>query len=267
MLSDEYSNLRTEQRVALLHEGSGPRVITAFVEIVFDNSDRCLPMSKDEVVLRRTFGQKKDQFFIDKKNVTKKDVVQMLESAGFSHANPYYIVKQGKINEMATQSEKDRLELLKEIAGTRVYDDNRSKVNTLLTQIVEKLASLEREKEDLAEYQKFDREKRAFEFLIFENREQKRETKADIREKSETLRKQLQEAKKNPSRRNRKSNRKRKTHQLEDEARAGNQGTKIERKLVCAAKTRSETTRFRGAGANAKRTSRSGKKRTTRYCR
>jgi structural maintenance of chromosome 3 (chondroitin sulfate proteoglycan 6) len=199
VLSDEYSNLRTEQRVALLHEGSGPRVITAFVEIVFDNSDRRLPMSKDEVVLRRTVGQKKDQFFIDKKNVTKKDVVQMLESAGFSHANPYYIVKQGKINEMATQSEKDRLELLKEIAGTRVYDDNRSKVNTLLTQIVEKLDSLEREKEDLAEYQKFDREKRAFEFLIFENREQKRETKADIREKSETLRKQLQEAKKNLS--------------------------------------------------------------------
>ncbi|CBY19836.1 unnamed protein product [Oikopleura dioica] len=209
-------------------KGSGPRVITAFVEIVFDNSDRRLPMSKDEVVLRRTVGQKKDQFFIDKKNVTKKDVVQMLESAGFSHANPYYIVKQGKINEMATQSEKDRLELLKEIAGTRVYDDkrgesmelirktndNRSKVNTLLTQIVEKLDSLEREKEDLAEYQKFDREKRAFEFLIFENqrkeaetklkklklqREQKRETKADIREKSETLRKQLQEAKKNLS--------------------------------------------------------------------
>ena len=49
VLSDEYSNLRTEQRVALLHEGSGPRVITAFVEIVFDNSDRRLPMSKDEV--------------------------------------------------------------------------------------------------------------------------------------------------------------------------------------------------------------------------
>ena len=87
-------------------------------------------------------------------------------------------------------------------------------MNTLLTQIVEKLDSLEQEKEDLAEYQKFDREKRAFEYLILENqkreaeqklkklknqREQKREAKTEIREKSETLRKQLEEAKKNLS--------------------------------------------------------------------
>lgn len=224
VLSDEYSNLRTEQRVALLHEGAGPRVITAFVDIIFDNTDRRLPMTKDEVVLRRVVGQKKDQYYIDKKNVTKKDVIQMLESAGFSHSNPYYIVKQGKINEMATQSAKDRLELLKEIAGTRVYDDkrsesmelikktndNRSKVNSLLTQIVDKLDSLEQEKEDLAQYQKFDREKRAFEFLIFEcqrkeadkklrslkdQRDEKRQTKQVIREKNEVLRKQLDEAK------------------------------------------------------------------------
>lgn len=63
--------------------------------------------------LRRIIGQKKDQYFIDKKIVTKKDVVQLLEAAGFSRSNPYYIVKQGKINEMATQNHKDRLNLLK----------------------------------------------------------------------------------------------------------------------------------------------------------
>ena len=103
----------TEQRTALLHEGTGPRVISAFVELLFDNTDRRLPITKDEVSLRRIIGQKKDQYFIDKKIVTKKDVVQLLEAAGFSRSNPYYIVKQGKINEMATQNHKDRLNLLK----------------------------------------------------------------------------------------------------------------------------------------------------------
>ena len=102
-----------EQRTALLHEGTGPRVISAFVELLFDNTDRRLPITKDEVSLRRIIGQKKDQYFIDKKIVTKKDVVQLLEAAGFSRSNPYYIVKQGKINEMATQNHKDRLNLLK----------------------------------------------------------------------------------------------------------------------------------------------------------
>ena len=33
---------------------------------------------------------------------------------------------------MATQSEKDRLELLKEVAGTRVYDDKRTESMELI---------------------------------------------------------------------------------------------------------------------------------------
>lgn len=44
-MSDEFSHLRPEQRLALLHEGTGPRVISAFVEIIFDNSDNRIPVS------------------------------------------------------------------------------------------------------------------------------------------------------------------------------------------------------------------------------
>ena len=44
MLSDEFSHLREEQRQALLHESTGPRVISAYVEIVFDNSDNRIPV-------------------------------------------------------------------------------------------------------------------------------------------------------------------------------------------------------------------------------
>lgn len=45
VLSDEFSHLRAEQRQALLHEGTGPRVISAFVEIIFDNQDGRIPVS------------------------------------------------------------------------------------------------------------------------------------------------------------------------------------------------------------------------------
>ena len=45
VLSDEFSHLRAEQRQALLHEGTGPRVISAFVEIIFDNTDSRIPVS------------------------------------------------------------------------------------------------------------------------------------------------------------------------------------------------------------------------------
>lgn len=170
VLSDEFSHLRPEQRLALLHEGTGPRVISAFVEIIFDNSDNRLPIDKEEVSLRRVIGAKKDQYFLDKKMVTKNDVMNLLESAGFSRSNPYYIVKQGKINQMATAPDSQRLKLLREVAGTRVYDERkeesislmketegkREKINELLKYIEERLHTLEEEKEELAQYQKWD---------------------------------------------------------------------------------------------------------------
>lgn len=54
-------------------------------------------IDKDEVYLRRVIGSKKDQYFLNKKIVTRNDVMNLLESAGFSRSNPYYIVKQGKV--------------------------------------------------------------------------------------------------------------------------------------------------------------------------
>lgn len=45
VLSDEYSHLRPDQRQSLLHEGTGPRVVSAYVEIIFDNSDARVPVS------------------------------------------------------------------------------------------------------------------------------------------------------------------------------------------------------------------------------
>jgi structural maintenance of chromosome 3 (chondroitin sulfate proteoglycan 6) len=67
------------------------------VEIVFDNSDNRFPTGRDEVILRRTIGLKKDEYSLDKKSASKADVMNLLESAGFSKSNPYYIVPQGRV--------------------------------------------------------------------------------------------------------------------------------------------------------------------------
>lgn len=40
VLSDEFSHLRSDHRQGLIHEGTGEKVSTARVEIVFDNVDR-----------------------------------------------------------------------------------------------------------------------------------------------------------------------------------------------------------------------------------
>lgn len=76
---------------------SGVSVIAAYVEIIFDNSDGRLSVDTDEVILRRTIGQKKDEFFLNRKRIQKNEILSFLESAGFSKSNPYYIVQQGKV--------------------------------------------------------------------------------------------------------------------------------------------------------------------------
>ncbi|DAZ95519.1 TPA: hypothetical protein N0F65_001858 [Lagenidium giganteum] len=203
LLTSRFANLRPEERQALLHEGSGKHVMSAFVEIVFDNHDGRLPVDTEEVVLRRTIGVKKDEFFLNRKHITKSDVVHLLESAGFSRSNPYYIVQQGKVNALALMKEKERLELLKEVAGTKVYEDRRmeslkimqetqtrrEKIQEVISYIEERLAELEEEKEELREYQQLDREQRALEYTMHEK------TLHGIRMELETIeRKRVEEA-------------------------------------------------------------------------
>ena len=168
-----------------LQEGSGSAVMSAYVEIIFDNSDERFPTGRPELVLRRTIGLKKDEYSLDRKNATRTDVMNLLESAGFSRSNPYYIVPQGRVTTLTNMKDGERLNLLKEVAGTQVYearrteslkimndtDNKRSKIDDLLAYIRERLGELEEEKEELRAYQDKDKERRCLEYTIY-SREQ-----------------------------------------------------------------------------------------------
>ncbi|KAG0292461.1 Structural maintenance of chromosomes protein 3 [Dissophora globulifera] len=155
--------------------------MSAYVEIIFDNSDNRFQTGKDELVMRRTIGLKKDEYSLDKKSATKADVMSMLETAGFSKSNPYYIVPQGRIISLTNAKDNERLLLLKEVAGTRVYEQRRQEslkiisetdmkrknIDELLTHIEQRLDELEEEKEELKLYQEHDRRRRCLEYTIY----------------------------------------------------------------------------------------------------
>ncbi|KAF6003644.1 Structural maintenance of chromosomes protein 3 [Cyanidiococcus yangmingshanensis] len=182
VLGDASASLNAEQRAALLHEGPGGRALSAFVEVVFDNSDGRLPVDRPRVVLRRMFGLQKDEYLLDRRNVSRAEVGALFESAGFSRSNPYYIVQQGKVAALCTMKDEQRLELLKEIAGTRTFEEKRAeslriledskekraKVREILVYIEKRLGELESEKAELLAYQQVDRERRALEKAIYE---------------------------------------------------------------------------------------------------
>ena len=165
-----------------VQEGAGHAVMSAYVELVFDNSDGRLPVDRDEVRLRRTIGLKKDEYYLDKKHMTKTEVMNLLETAGFSRSNPYYVVQQGRIVEMAHMTDAKRLDLLKDIGGTKVYEERRRDslevlrecegkrrgIQGLIDQLEKRLASLDEERDELAAYQVADRERRAVEYTILD---------------------------------------------------------------------------------------------------
>lgn len=159
--------------------------MSAFVEIIFDNSDERFPTGKPEVTLRRTIGIKKDEYTLDRKNATKSDVMNLLESAGFSRSNPYYIVPQGRVTALTNMKDSERLTLLKEVAGTQVYEarrteslkimtetnNKRAKIDELLDYIRDRLNELEEEKEELKDFQEKDKERRCLQYTL-DHREQ-----------------------------------------------------------------------------------------------
>uniref|UniRef100_A0A0E0CF24 SMC hinge domain-containing protein n=1 Tax=Oryza meridionalis TaxID=40149 RepID=A0A0E0CF24_9ORYZ len=179
VLSDMFQNLRSEDRGALLHEGAGHSVVSAFVEIVFDNSDNRIPVDKEEVRLRRTVASKKDEYYLDGKHVSKTEVMNLLESAGFSRSNPYYVVQQGKIASLTLMKDSERLDLLKEIGGETSCEwtfihalltaNKRKQIDQVVHYLEERLRELDEEKEELKKYQQLDKQRRSLEYTILDH--------------------------------------------------------------------------------------------------
>lgn len=185
VLNERFANLRAAERKELFHVGSGRPALSVFVEIVFDNTDGRLVIpgrsEEPEVRIRRTVGLKQDEFRVNDRKFSASDVHQLLESAGFSSSNPYYVVEQGKIVSLVNMSEEDRYQLIKDVAGTKVYEARRSESEKILadtkvkqTQIsdsindlAKRLRELEAETSELKQFQDADREKRCIEYCIF----------------------------------------------------------------------------------------------------
>lgn len=181
VLSDAYTHMTREERQGLIHEGSGT-VMSAFVEIIFDNSDKRFPLPNEEIAIRRTIGLKKDDYSLDGKLVTRSDVMNLLESAGFSRLNPYYIVPQGKITSITNSKDGERLTLLKDVSGAKVFeaklressremansDIKMQRINEAMQRLDGKISDLAMELKDLKEYHSFESKRKVLEFHLFD---------------------------------------------------------------------------------------------------
>jgi structural maintenance of chromosome 3 (chondroitin sulfate proteoglycan 6) len=131
LLLDEYSFLAPQQRQSLLHHGPHPTQ-NAFVEIDFDNTDRVIPLDKDNVVIRRSIGPHKDEYFLDKVHTTYADLLNLLE--GLNLKQGIFVVKQGRVKAVADMKDSSRLEMMLDVAGIQVYENQRNSSVKILAQ-------------------------------------------------------------------------------------------------------------------------------------
>lgn len=188
VLSDDYSNLKREERQGLIHQGAGS-VMSTSVEVIFDDSDHKMILTSgviarpnNEVFVRRTLGLKKDDYQINDRNVTKGDVMRMLESAGFSMSNPYNIVPQGRIISVTNAKDDERLRLLEDVVGAKSFElklkaslknmkDTEFKKDQIMKELDElndKLKDMESERKELEHYNNLERNRKVYQFTLYD---------------------------------------------------------------------------------------------------
>ena len=145
------------------------------------------------MVIRRAIGLKKDEYFIDRKHVSKTEVASLLETSGISKANPYNIVPQNKVNVLTTMKDENRLDMLKDIAGTKIYDERRAESTQLMQETADKeskvvesikyidsrLGELEEEKEELVQAQTLEKKRKVLEYTYYDKELRKAKSELD----------------------------------------------------------------------------------------
>ncbi len=142
------------------------------VSLVFDNTDRVLPIDKDKVTLTRVVKlspSKADNyysyFYVNGRSSSLQEFDQLLAHARIS-ADGYNFVQQGDINRIVAMSNLERRRILDDIAGITRYDQdilraekqrteaeaNLEKIGILLDEIKRNITALSRDRSNAITY-------------------------------------------------------------------------------------------------------------------
>ena len=116
-------SLRGRQMMDMIFNGSSTRKSSgmAQVDLVFDNSDRTLPLDFDEVtVSRKLFRSGESEYLVCKEPARLKDIRELFLDTGIG-ANAYAVIEQGKVEVLLHSSPTERRAIFEEAAGISKY--------------------------------------------------------------------------------------------------------------------------------------------------
>jgi chromosome segregation protein len=174
--------LRAERLTHLFFNGGSSKkpATECEVSLVFDNSDRLLPLDTAEVEVTRYVKLAPSDadgyysyFYVNGKRTTQTEIDTLL-SHGRLSGDGYNLVQQGDVNKIVTMGPVPRRGLLERLAGISQYDEelehagskradldqNLDRIQTLLGEIKSHLASLEGQRLQAIQYKQLQDEQR-----------------------------------------------------------------------------------------------------------
>lgn len=166
----EQSNksLRTTDSVSVIFSGSKSRkpLNSAMVNIIFDNTDRHLPIDFNEVSIKRIlYRTGENEYYLNGEKCRLKDISELLTDSGTARES-FNIIGQGKIDEILSTKPYDRRVIFEEAAGVLKYkkrkeeairklertNNNINRVNDIINELETNLKPLEIQSKNAKEY-------------------------------------------------------------------------------------------------------------------
>ncbi|MBR3229763.1 MAG: AAA family ATPase [Bacilli bacterium] len=139
---------------------------TASVTIVFDNTDKYLPLSYDEIeIKRRVYKDGSNEYYLNGEKVRLKDITNLLLDSGIAKES-FNIISQGQIEAIISSKPEGRRIIFEEASGVLKYKrrkeeaikklektkDNMNRVGDIIKEIEERIEPLKTEREKALEY-------------------------------------------------------------------------------------------------------------------
>lgn len=138
-------SMRGKRGEDLIWNGSAvvPRANRASVTIVFDNSDRTLPFSFDEVTVQRTvFRDGVNEYRLNDSVVRLKDVSELLARAHIGETS-HHIISQGEADRILLAHPRERRAMIEEALGLSLYKFRIAESEKKLEKTLENVAQVE----------------------------------------------------------------------------------------------------------------------------
>ena len=139
---------------------------TASVTVLFDNTDKYLPLSYDEVeIKRRVYKDGSNEYYLNGEKVRLKDITNLLLDSGIAKES-FNIISQGQIEAIISSRPEGRRVIFEEASGVLKYKrrkeeaikklektkENMNRVGDILKELEERVEPLKIEREKALEY-------------------------------------------------------------------------------------------------------------------